>query len=96
MTTFREVCGGLRGMLAHQAAGEDPCGWCLHAEQVARLAAEALRPAPREAVGGWLPVTDEEASVHRAVLAAEVEEFEGSHPGEASSGAGRRHLKRVA
>ena len=42
MSTYREVCGGLRGMLAHQAAGEEPCGWCLYAERAARLAAEGI------------------------------------------------------
>ena len=84
MTTFRETCGTLRGMLAHQAAGEAPCGWCAQAEQVARLTAEALRPTPRDdwglrgAAGALLPfadepeddlpVTEEEAAAERRAL----------------------------
>ena len=109
MTTFREVCGGLRGMLAHQAAGEAPCGWCLKAEQVARLTAEACRPTPRDtwapqgAVGALLPAAEEETPVteeqeaaeRRAVLMAEVETFERDHP-EGTGNAGHRHLRRIA
>lgn len=96
MTTFREVCGTLRGMLAHQAAGEAPCGWCAQAERAASLAAEACRPVPPVPVGGFLPVTEEEASVNRAVLEAEVAAFERDHPGAGSRDTGHRHLWRVA
>lgn len=109
MTTFREVCGGLRGMLAHQAAGEAPCGWCAQAEQVARLTAESLRPTPRDtwapqgAVGALLPAAaeetpaavEEEALERRKVLMAEVEAFERDHP-EGTGSAGHRHLRRIA
>jgi hypothetical protein len=78
MTTYRDVCGSLRGMIAHQSAGEDPCGWCAQAETAARLAAEAVtwKPARADALG---PVTSEQAAVNRAILAAEAEEFERGH-----------------
>jgi hypothetical protein len=94
--TFRETCGTLRGMLAHQAAGESPCGWCAQAEQAARLTAEAMHPVPPVPVGGFMPVTEEEASVNRAVLEAEVAAFELDHPGAGSRDTGHRHLWRVA
>ena len=73
--TYRVCCGTLAGMIAHQSAGEKPCGWCLQAETAARLAAEAVtrRPAP---AGALDPVTADQATVNRAVLAAEIEEFE--------------------
>jgi hypothetical protein len=96
MTTFREVCGTLRGMLAHQAAGESPCGWCAQAERAARLAAEALQLTPPAPVGGFLPVTEEEASVHREVLETEVAAFERDHLEDAGRDTGHRHLWRVA
>lgn len=96
MTTFREVCGTLRGMLAHQAAGESPCGWCAQAERAAHFAAEARRPVPPALVGGFLPVTAEEASVNRAVLEAEVAAFEQDHPGAGNRDTEHRHLWRVA
>ena len=77
-TVYRDVCGTLRGMVAHQAAAEEPCGWCAHAETAARLSAESVtwhapRPDPLK------PVSPERAAVNRAVLAAEVEEFERGH-----------------
>jgi len=76
--TFRDCCGSLAGMIAHQTAGEKPCGWCVQAEVSARLAAEAVtwRPVP---AGALEPVSSEQATVNRAVLAAEVEEFERGH-----------------
>lgn len=73
----------VKGMLAHQDAREQPCGWCLQAEQVARLTAESLRPAPRQ------------EATRQAILLAEVEAFEVDHP----EGYGRRsergHLRRI-
>jgi hypothetical protein len=101
MITYRESCGGLRGMLAHQAAGEIPCGWCFQAEQVARLTAEAMRPGPRETGGrrvtggGFLPVSEEETSARRAVLMAEVEAFERDHPEGSNWNTKHKHLRRV-
>lgn len=77
--SYREICGSLKGALAHQAAGEELCGWCAQAERTAFLAAEASRPQLPEPVGGFLPVTELEASVHRAVLEAEVKAFEQAH-----------------
>lgn len=78
MTTFRPSCGTLPGMIAHQSAGEQACGWCLQAEAVARLAAEAATPGAR---GGNVlePVSPEQAAENARVLAAEVEEFERGH-----------------
>lgn len=78
MTTYRDCCGTLRGMIAHQSVGEDPCGWCAQAETAARLAAEAVtwRPVP---AGAFEPVSSDQATVNRAILAAEVEKFERGH-----------------
>lgn len=78
MTTYRDVCGTLRGMIAHQSAGEDPCGWCRGAEAVARLSAEGV-PSGLPAANVMEPVSGERAAVNRFVLAAEVEEFERGH-----------------
>jgi hypothetical protein len=66
----RPGCGALAGALAHVAAGEAPCGWCLRAEAVARLEAEGV---PRRPPGGLPPgpVTAAEAAANAAVLAAE-------------------------
>jgi hypothetical protein len=77
-TTYRDVCGSLRGMIAHQVAGERPCGWCAQAETAARLGAEAVtwRPAP---AGAFEPVTADQATVNRAVLEAAVEAHERGH-----------------
>lgn len=77
-TTYRDCCGTLRGMIAHQAAGERPCGWCVQAETAARLSAEAVtwRPSP---AGAFEPVSAGRAAVNAAVLAAEVEAFERGH-----------------
>ena len=94
MTTFREVCGGLRGMLAHQAADEAPCGWCAQAERAAFLAAEASHPMPPDP--GFLPVTEEEAAANRAMLLAELQAYGWDHPGASSRGTGHRHLRRIA
>ena len=89
MTTYRDCCGTLRGMIAHQAAGEAPCGWCRQAENTARLAAEGItwRPTPASTViphaateDRLEPVTAAQAAVNAAVLAAELETFEDSGP----------------
>ena len=78
MTTYRDCCGTLRGMIAHQSAAEQPCGWCAQAETAARLAAEAVTWRPDRA---WFsePVSAEQATENRAVLAAEAEAFERGH-----------------
>lgn len=75
---YRDCCGTLRGMIAHQSAGEEPCGWCAQAETAARLAAEAVtwKPSPS---GALEPVGPEQAAVNRGILAAEIEEFERGH-----------------
>lgn len=96
MTTFRETCGTLRGMLAHQAAGEAPCGWCAQAERAAALAAEAARPQPAGPSGRFLPVTATEAEEHRRVLEAAVAAHERDHPEGTGRDGRRRHLRRVA
>lgn len=77
-TTYRDCCGSLRGMVAHQSAGEEPCGWCRGAEAVARIGAEAI-PSGMPAVNSLEPVSPERAAVNARVLAAEVEEFERGH-----------------
>ena len=77
-TTYRDDCGSLRGMIAHQAAGEQPCGWCRQAETAARLAAEAVTWRP-DAAGLPGPVTGEQAAANRAALAAEAGESERGH-----------------
>ena len=78
MTIYRDCCGSLAGMIAHQSAGEKPCGWCAQAETAARLAAEAItwRPVP---AGALEPVSSDQATVNRAVLAAEVEAYDRDH-----------------
>jgi hypothetical protein len=75
---YRDSCGTLRGMIAHQSAGEDPCGWCVQAETSARLAAEAVtrRPSRPDLLE---PVTSDQAAANRAVLAAEIEAYERGH-----------------
>ncbi len=77
-TTYRDCCGSLTGMIAHQTAGEKPCGWCIQADAAARLAAEAItwRPSP---AGALEPVSSEQATANRAVLAAEIEASERGH-----------------
>ena len=74
---IRETCGTLRGALAHQAAGEVPCGWCARAEAVARASAEEIpsRPSP-----AWPPVTPEQARDHAEILDREVARYELDHP----------------
>jgi hypothetical protein len=84
---IRPSCGTLAGLLAHQAAGERPCGTCVYEDAVRRFAAEGLpcRPTPV----GWLaPVTRAQAAENAALLLAEVEEFDRSH-----RGGGRRPLR---
>lgn len=77
-TTYRDCCGSLRGMIAHQSAGEKPCGWCAQAETAARLSAEAVtwKPVP---AGAFEPVSADQATANRAVLAAEVEAYDRDH-----------------
>lgn len=82
--THTEACGTPRGALAHQSAGEPPCGWCAEAEAAARLRAEGTprrpSPAPGTAAAHLAPVTAVQAAVNRAVLAREVEAYERDHP----------------
>jgi hypothetical protein len=73
--TYRDSCGSLRGMIAHQSAGETPCGWCVQAETTARLTAEAVTRRP-ERPDLLEPVTAEQATANAAMLAAEVEAYE--------------------
>lgn len=79
MTTYRDSCGTLPGLIDHQSAAEKPCGWCAAAEASARLAAEAItwRPAPADALSE--PVGDVQARLNAAVLAIEVEAYERDH-----------------
>lgn len=73
---IRETCGTRAGLMAHQSAGERPCGWCDYAQQARRIAAEGIpsRPTPP----GWLPPVSAEQAAHNAallhseVIAAEV------------------------
>ena len=78
-TTYRHSCGSLAGMIAHQTAGEQPCGWCVQAETAARLAAEAItwRPAPADPLQA--PVTTAQAAVNAATLAAELDVYKTEH-----------------
>jgi hypothetical protein len=76
-TTYRDSCGSLRGMIDHQSAGEEPCGWCASAEMTARLSAEAITRRPANA-GGLEPVSEEQARINAAVLLVEVEAYERS------------------
>lgn len=98
-TVYRDTCGSLRGMIAHQSAGERPCGWCVQAETAARLAAEAItwRPSP---VGALEPVSLDRAVENAAILAAEVDEYEATHaparPGRYADELSRRRQKRRA
>lgn len=79
MTTYRDSCGSLRGMIDHQSAGEEACGWCISAEASARLSAESItwHPSP----GGMIlePVSETQAQLNRAVLDTEVEAYERDH-----------------
>lgn len=78
--TYRESCGTVRGMIGHQAAGEEPCGWCVQAEAVARLASEAVtrRPVRFDALE---PISEERARANAAALDAEVEAYDRGHRG---------------
>lgn len=80
--TYRESCGSVRGVLDHQAARERLCGFCAQAEAVARAAAEGVpeRPPPRP--DGLAPVTARQQSVHRNVLLAALDGFEGYAEGD--------------
>lgn len=81
--TARAECGSLAGVLAHEAAYEPPCGWCVQAGRIAALVAEGIPtglPAPPAKVteeaplGKYKPVTAHQASQHRATLLAELDE----------------------
>lgn len=74
--TCRQSCGTLDGILAHQAADEPPCGFCAHAEAVARLAAEGVPERPPDL---FAPVTEAQAHANAVLLLAEEEEFERQH-----------------
>lgn len=43
---IRPTCGTMKGFLAHEREAEPVCGFCLRAERVAALEAEALLPVP--------------------------------------------------
>ena len=67
------MCGTLQGLLAHQGAGEDPCGYCLQGDAAARIAAEGIpgrpaSPAPPQVPPGLA----EEIRRHREELLAAV------------------------
>lgn len=66
----RETCGSVSGLLAHQAAGEKPCGTCAYADQVRRISAEGIPARPSSP--HCAPVTPQDAAQHRADLLAEV------------------------
>ena len=78
-TIYRQSCGSLAGIIAHQSAGERPCGWCVQAEVAARLAAEAItwRPAPAGPLQA--PVTAARAAVNAAALVAALDAYEAEH-----------------
>lgn len=85
----RESCGTLAGLLAHQAAGEKPCGTCALEDAVRRITAEGVPTRPTPA--GWLaPVTREQAALNRAELEGELDRIE-----ETRRGGGRRPLRVV-
>lgn len=90
---IRPECGTVDGLRAHQGAQEWPCGWCVHAESVARLAAERHAPLPwtpdRELLE---PVTPERAAANAAVLDREVAAFDRGHKRDGRS----RWLRSVA
>lgn len=90
---IRPECGTVQGLLAHQHAREYPCGWCVHAESVARLTAEKHAPlpmAPSRAL--LLPVTGDQAQANLALLERELDAFEKAH----RNGSRRRWLRSVA
>ena len=96
---IREACGTKDGALAHQRNAEPWCGWCLHAEATARVAAEGVparpsRPpaAPEGPSRAYVDVTAEQARAHRERLVADLEAHE---RGTSEAPAGRR-LRRVA
>jgi hypothetical protein len=73
-------CGTRQGILDHQAAGEDLCGFCARSEQLAALEAEALRPVPQ--VRPELePVSPAAAAQHAAALVEALDSFEAAHRG---------------
>ena len=87
---IRDTCGSVRGVLEHQAAREWPCGWCVYAEQVARISAERIAPAPFMSPLD-MPVTQAEANANACLLDREVAAFDRDHRNES-----RRRWLRVA
>jgi hypothetical protein len=61
-------------MIAHQAAGERPCGWCAAAETAARLSAEAVTFRPP--AGSLEPVSEVQGRVNADLLEREVAAYE--------------------
>lgn len=88
---IRTECGTVRGLIQHQAEREWPCGWCVHAEQVARLMAERVTPSPAQSPL-LEPLTAAQARANAWLLDHEVAEFEREHQLSGRS----RWLKRVA
>jgi hypothetical protein len=86
---IRAACGTVRGVLEHQAAREWPCGWCVHAERVARLSAERLASLPEDRL---LPVTPEQALANAWLLDRETAAFDREH----RNGSRNRWLRSVA
>jgi hypothetical protein len=81
MSAVRAECGTPAGIVAHEARGEAPCGFCAHAEQVARLSAEGIPsrlPRPQATI---LPLEPASASEHARLLAREVAAFDRDHCG---------------
>jgi hypothetical protein len=68
--TYRDTCGTLQGLLAHQGAGEAPCGYCLHGEAAARISAESIPGRPSRPAAA--PVLPEEIRRRREELLAAV------------------------
>jgi hypothetical protein len=81
MTTYRGSCGSLPGLVAHQSAGEKPCGWCAQAGASARLAAEAITWRPSPVAAPFEPVTAIQARINAVTLLAEVEAYERARHG---------------
>ena len=77
---IRASCGTAQGILDHQAAGEDLCGFCARSEQLAALQAQALRPVP-QARPEPEPVSPAAAAQHAATLLDALDSFEAAHRG---------------
>lgn len=78
--TYRESCSTIRGVLDHQAAREPLCGFCAHAEAVARLSAEAVPERPPPRFDDLRPVPARQQSVNRNILLAALDGFEEDNP----------------